>query len=476
MICKMKNLFMIQRIRLVLLAAIVFLSTGCAKKWLELEPKSEVSADVLLQTPEGFSIALNGIYTSLSSSTLYGGELTHGFLDVLARCYELKNTQYDQLKNYDYVSSGMDQRINGIWALAYSAIANCNALLEEMAKKSEGFFKEHERARLEGELLTIRALLHFDLVRMYAPAPVVQDATVIPYYTALSKVPMPERPTSEILQLIITDLTRSKQIQKEFDTRLQAKEAFQGYRYRFYVDQTFFGPDKRGFRMGYYATTALLSRVALYAGNNQLARENALEVIEDETGDKGPTITFTPATLIDVGKYDRLLSEDLIFVLFRKDYEEDFNNVTFLMPNTSHIFGADLNSDYRKKCYLTPDGRQLLKFEIDEVSDGDITSAIPMIRLSELYHIAAETMYDTDPAAALGMLNTLRTKRGCSIPLSPIPTKSAFQDAIINDARREFPGEGKLFFLYKRLNKTILDETNGNQPLGAKFVIPVTER
>src|SRR5688572_21983691 len=130
MICKMKNLFMIQKIRLVLLAAIVFLFTGCAKKWLELEPKSEVSADVLLQTPEGFSIALNGIYTSLSSSTLYGGELTHGFLDVLARCYELKNTQYDQLKNYDYVSSGMDQRINGIWALAYSAIANCNALLE----------------------------------------------------------------------------------------------------------------------------------------------------------------------------------------------------------------------------------------------------------------------------------------------------------------------------------------------------------
>ena len=92
---------MTQKIRLVIFAGIVFLSTGCAKKWLELEPKSEVSADVLLRTPEGFSIALNGIYTSLSSSTLYGGELTHGMVDVLARCYDLKNTQYDQLKTYD---------------------------------------------------------------------------------------------------------------------------------------------------------------------------------------------------------------------------------------------------------------------------------------------------------------------------------------------------------------------------------------
>lgn len=472
-----KKFFMIQKIRLLILAGTMILFAGCAKKWLELEPKSEVSADVLLQTPEGFSIALNGIYTSLSSYTLYGGELTHGMVDVLARCYDLKNTtQYDQLKNYDYVSAGMDQRINSIWALAYSTIANCNALLEEMNKKDDGFFREHERARLEGELLTIRAMLHFDLLRLYAPAPVVGDGTAIPYYTALSNVPMPERPTSEILQLIITDLTRSKQVQRDFDTRLDAKESFQGFRFRFYNDPTFYGPDKRGFRMGYYATTALLSRVALYAGDNQLARENAMEVINDETGDKGATVSFTPATIINVGEYDRLLSEDLIFALYRQRYEKDFNKVTFLMANASQIFGADLNFDYRKKCYLTNDGRQLLKFDTTQDREGNITSAIPMIRLSELYHIAAETLYDSDPDGALDLLNTLRTKRGCSFPLSPMPDKSAFEDAVINDARREFTGEGKLFFLYKRLNKTILDETNGNQALTDKFVLPVTEK
>jgi hypothetical protein len=471
-----KLFFMTPKIRLVIFASIMFLTTGCAKKWLELEPKSEVSSEVLLRTPEGFSIALNGIYSSLSSYTLYGGELTHGMVDVLARCYDLKNTQYDQLKNYDYVSAGMEQRINGIWAVAYSTIANCNALLEEMNKKGEGFFRENERARLEGELLTIRAMLHFDLLRLYAPAPVVQDKAVIPYYTTLSNVPMPEKPTSEILQLVITDLTRSKQVQKDFDTRLDAKEDYQGFRFRFYLDPTFYGPGRRGFRMGYYATTALLSRVALYAGNNQLAHANAMELINDETGDKGATISFTPATIINVGEYDRLLSDDLIFALYRQRYESGFNKVTFLMPNTSHIFGPDLGSDYRKKCYLTSDGRQLLKYDTTQEREGFITSAIPMIRLAEIYHIAAETMYDSDPDAALELLNTLRTKRGCTFPLSPSPNKSAFQDAIINDARREFPGEGKLFFLYKRLNKTILDETNGNQALTDKFVLPVTEK
>lgn len=461
---------------LLILTGVMILFSGCVKDWLELEPKSEVSADVLFETPEGFSIALNGIYTNLSSTTLYGEMLTHGFVDVLARCYDLKNTLYDQLKNYDYVSAGMDQRINSIWALAYTTIANCNGLLEEMNKKDPGFFKEHERARLEGEVLSIRAMLHFDLLRLYAPAPVVQDATVIPYYTTLSHVPMPEKQTSEILQLIIADLTRSKQLQKEFDTRTVAKNDFIKFRYRFGEDQTFFGTGKRGFRMGYYATTALLARVAQYAGNEQLAYTNAMEVIDDKTADNEPVISFTPATVIDVDVYDRLLSEDLIFSLYRIDFEKDFNKVTFLLPNTSQIFGSDLNSDYRKKCYLTADGRQLMKFDVEQDREGFITSAIPMFRLSELYHIAAETLYDTDPDGALALLNTLRAKRGCTVPLSSIASKSAFEDAIINDARREFVGEGKLFFLYKRLNKTVLDEYGGNQALTGKFVLPVTER
>ncbi|GEP94293.1 hypothetical protein CCY01nite_05530 [Chitinophaga cymbidii] len=454
----------------------MILFSGCVKDWLELEPKSEVSADVLFETPEGFSIALNGIYTNLSSGTLYGEMLTHGFVDVLARCYDLKNTLYDQLKNYDYVSSGMEQRINSIWALAYTTIANCNGLLEEMNKKEPGFFKEHERARLEGEVLAIRAMLHFDLLRLYAPAPVVQDATLIPYYTALSHVPMPEKPTSEILQLLIADLTRSKQLQKEFDTRTVAKNDFNKFRYRFGEDRTFFGTGQRGFRMGYYATTALLARVAQYAGNEQLAYTNAMEVIDDKMADNEPVISFTPATVIDVGVYDRLLSEDLIFSLYRIDFEEEFNKVIFLLPNTSPIFGSDLNSDYRKKCYLTADGRQLMKFDLEQDREGFITSVIPMFRLSELYHIAAETLYDTDPDGALALLNTLRAKRGCTVPLSSIASKSAFEDAIINDARREFVGEGKLFFLYKRLNKTVLDEYGGNQTLTDKFVLPVTER
>lgn len=465
---------MIRMMCLYALVGVLFLSSGC-KKWLEMEPKSEVAADVLFETPEGFTIALNGIYTNLSSAALYGAELKFAFVDVLARCYEPKNTAYDGLKNYEYGSNGMEQKINSMWSTAYNTIANCNALLGELEKKSPGFFKQHERNMLEGEVRAIRAMLYFDLLRLFAPAPVVRDAASIPYYDKLSNTPMPEKRTSEILQLVIADLTRSKQLQQAFDTENEAKEQFQRYRLR--DDAGFFGIGRRAYRMGYYATTALLARVALYAGNNQLALDNAMAIINDKAPNQEPTINFTSATVIDVGEYDRLLSDDLIFVLFDEEYEEEFNMVTFLLPNTQQIFGADLNSDYRKKCYLSNNGRQLLKFDLtQEEREGDITSAIPMFRLSELYHIAAESVYDTDPDRARDLLNTVRTKRGCTIPLSNFASKNDLLNAIVNDARREFVGEGQLFFLYKRLNKTILDETNGNQTLTDKFILPVLVR
>jgi hypothetical protein len=319
-------------------------------------------------------------------------------------------------------------------------------------------------------------MLYFDLLRLYAPAPIVKDVAAIPYYTTLSNAPMPEKLTSEILQLVIADLMHSKQIQKNFDTLVVAKEDFRKYRFDFNTDRTYFGSGQRGFRMGYYATTALLSQVALYTGNNPVAYSNAMEVINSKTDANEPVISFTPGTVIDVGTYDRLLSDDIIFALYSKTFEEGFNQDLLLLLNTNQIFGSDLNSDHRKKCYLTNNGKQVLKYDEDQDREGRITSAIPMFRLSELYHIAAETLYDANPDGALALLNQLRQSRGCTVPLSAIPTKSAFQDAIINDARREFVGEGKLFFLYKRLNKPILDETRGSQTITDKFVLPVTLR
>ncbi|NCC46664.1 MAG: hypothetical protein EOM16_06475, partial [Bacteroidia bacterium] len=382
---------------------------GC-NDWLSIDPKSEIDADVLFETPEGFSIALNGIYTNLSSTQMYGKEMKNTFLDVIARMYTLNHPTYEVIETYDYTNQEAKGIIERIWSVSYNSIANCNAILERVDQKESSFFPEAGKNMVKGEALSLRALLYFDLLRLFAPAPVVADQAAIPYYDKLSNKPMPYRKTSEILSLIIADLKQSKELQREFDTSEQAVADFKSTQ-RFSYSKGFFGSGRRVMRMGYYATTALLAQVALYAGDNALALENAMEFV-----DNPELIDFTSSDKIESNGYDRLLSEDIIFSLYNQEFEESFDEHNFLIANVDDIFGSD-GDDFRRQCYLKNlgDQQQLAKFTLSEdmYREAQIPFTIPMFRLGMMYHIAIETMFDSDPQGALQLFTQMRTKRGC---------------------------------------------------------------
>lgn len=69
---------------------IVFAFTSC-EKWFEVTPAGEVAEDDLFRNAEGFRNSLNGIYQGMSRASLYGQELSWGFIDVLAQYYDVKN-------------------------------------------------------------------------------------------------------------------------------------------------------------------------------------------------------------------------------------------------------------------------------------------------------------------------------------------------------------------------------------------------
>src|SRR6202000_2696682 len=101
----------------------------------------------------------------------------------------------------------------------------------------------------------------------------------------------------------------------------------------------------------------------------------------------------------------------------------------------------------------------------------------PAIRLSEMYYIAAEASYDQDPATALGYLNTVRSQRGIGTPVTD-STRAQFQADLIREARKEFFGEGQIFYMYKRLNAAIVGSSGIiTAPGGKIFVLalPVNE-
>ena len=70
---------------------------------------------------------------------------------------------------------------------------------------------------------------------------------------------------------------------------------------------------------------------------------------------------------------------------------------------------------------------------------------VPLIRLSEIYLLAAE--YTDDFVTAKGYLDRIRNSRNCP---SSVATEPTLMEEITKECRREFLGEGQMFFFYKR--------------------------
>ena len=118
----------------------------------------------------------------------------------------------------------------------------------------------------------------------------------------------------------------------------------------------------------------------------------------------------------------------------------------------------------------TPSVNMPLSIKWRESSDAGVFNVqnplIPVIRLSEMYYIAGESIFDTDPEQAIDWLDAARLGRGCKLKLPRTLTKAEFLDRIELDARREYIAEGQLFYFYKRLGYTTIPGS----------VIPADER
>jgi hypothetical protein len=101
---------------------------------------------------------------------------------------------------------------------------------------------------------------------------------------------------------------------------------------------------------------------------------------------------------------------------------------------------------------------------------------MPLLRVAEMYLIRSEVQFrQGDNEAALATLNELRVARNLT-RLTAMPAD--FMLELIREYRREFLGEGQLFFLYKRLNREAIltnPEVNMVEEKLYTFPLPITE-
>ena len=454
--------------------------------WLDVKPYDKMSQDDLLSTESGFIKNLNGIYIELNSDMLYGGALSVEMIELMGGAYVVGTDNsiwgnYADLAAYKYGTQYWRARMNETWNKAYSLILNCNLLLENLENPQTGFTGENYKV-IKGEALALRAMLHFDMLRLFGPVYSRNpELPAIPYYKKYSVTPNQIISASEVAALITHDLQEARILLagdpiRTSGTMMDDVPSDGSSTFMYY----------RPLRLNYYAVTALLARTALYFGDREAAHDYAVEVIESNV------FPFVSKDLV-VGSPDdpdRIFSSEVIFSLTHSQRNKLFKNYfdpsripnyVFRMDNdlmSQIVYGGGAvtggnQDDYRYRVNWVATGANRYFYKYSDMNEiGNIRNTmIPMIRLGEMYLIAAET-YSDDLGAGVGYVNALRAARGVG------NLQSLTQETLQYEYIRELYGEGQLFFMYKRMFSPVIFSpiaSKNPQPSDAMFTVPLPD-
>ena len=436
--------------RLYIFIGLLFSLTSC-NDWLDVELDNKVDDDKLFNTAEGFKEALAGVYSSMSKSSMYGGRLTMEYVDVLAQYYN-SNSTYEYWEDYDYENSGCRSIISGMWNNLYSCISQANCILE-WADKNAGVLSESDRNQIRGEALALRAFLHFDLYRLFAPdVKWAQNTEGIPYNKEFGVSLPPMYSTKEVVQLVINDLLEAEKclqndpIQNVVPYMIRTSTSAGDVVDKAAKDEM----DKYVARVNLYSVKAMLARAYQARGEYVAAVSKAKEVI-----DSGK-FRLLEATSIDQSEnmVDLLFSDEHIFSLRNKElstytksiFKETSGGTTALRMEGSYNLYDGNQDDFRySKWYVDFD---FIKYVPD--SNSIFTTKVPLIKLSEMYLLIAECTYDTDPDEARRYVNMLRRHRIRGNQEGAGDWMYLSREDIFKEMRREYIGEGQMWFAHKR--------------------------
>lgn len=455
-----------KNIKQTLLVLVAVLSLVSCKKFLTVNPKTEMPQDKLFSTEGGFKDALTGAYIQMNDKNAYGFAMTMGTVENLASSWDVvANTAEQRIGLFNFDDEIVRNRLSDIFKMEYKVIASVNAILAQIDQKKSVFKTSGMYETIKSECLTIRAYCHMDMLRLFGPSPAnVNVGNMLPYVKVLSNVPNPGLPYETFKTALLQDLAEAETLVKDIDpiTQYSLDEL------RKPGPQSTFNPTDtymafRYLRLNYYAIKALQARAYLWFNDKSRAYESAKVVIEAKNKDGKPK--FRLGTAADMSAKDYLLTCEHIFGLYDfklyTKYMENFANGNLKKGSSATTINGQLygntGTDIREanlwqlvvqansaKTYVL---RKYLVPEKQDIYQPDLKQ-IPMLRISELYLIGMESASAGEAAA---LWNTFRISR--NLPPAPFPADPLqLELALLKEYRKEFYGEGQGFFAYKRLN------------------------
>lgn len=459
---------------LILLSIVTTVCTSSCQKWTDVTPSIEMRGELVFSNESTVFEALNGVYGRMTKMDGYGRNMTWGLVDVMGGVYNPLRLQAFEVEatNGRFNDIQTEGVIENIWNNTYFCLANVNNLISSMDKSDPTIFSGNNKNLIKGEALGLRAMLHFDILRLFGPTynTLNWNSPILPYVKQYTSNVTPRISGQAFVDLVLADLAEAGDLLKN-DPIISAiaKEELQS----------------RQVRLNYYAVKALQARVYLWIGNKEKAMQAATDVI-NIAAVKFPWIKAEE--IISQGTlYDYIFSKENIFSLHINQQRENIEGLLVNIP-----IKTSLPQDFEPHYSITQEMRQ----DIYETSGNGITdyrntfmigsetfqsqtillykklhqtgglstsgtqrpftyaeSRTPIVKLSEMFYIMAECLLDTDPVAALGYLNTVRSNRGITTLLEASLPVQQIKQEITKEYRKEFPCEGQYFYYLKRIGE-----------------------
>lgn len=440
--------------------------SSCVNDWLDVAPSDGTDADAALTSSSDLDAARTGMYKALkgnSSFVDYYGQQFFVYGDVHAGDdYQYNNIggsnrasfYYDM--NYQTASEFNTSTVS--WQSPYVVIGRANRIIAaaEGGKLSDAVEAKAKNEQYAAESKVLRALAHFDLVRIYGkPYTEDQGASLgVPLVTGvLESNAKPARSTvAEVYTQVVKDLTEA------ISSNALATETKPGY-------------------VSVWGAKAILSRVYLNMGDYA----NALSVAEDIIKNSGAAL-WTRDQYFKA--WDASTPNESEF-LFRLNVagstdNNDLNSIGNLQQRDGYKemvatkkFVDMLTSDpkdVRNDMFLPAKAeKEVAVYGTNKVflnklrgQGGNLRNVtiVPIIRLSEVYLTAAECAFrNNDKTKAVEYLNDLVKNRTTTVA-SLATVDNITLDRILIERRKELIGEGQRYFDALRNNETITRYTS----------------
>jgi hypothetical protein len=444
---------------MLLLGGLLF--TSC-NDYLNVNPKTQIELESFFQDEDGFKDAIAGVYVQMKEETVYGGRLTQTTIEHLASSWDPTSLSAEgRLGYFDYKNEQVATMLDEIFLKQYAMIASVNAVLGQIDNRKNVFKTTGLYELVKGEALALRAYLHFDLMRLFGPAPHnPTDGSELAYVTTFTTSVHQKMSYEQYKKLLVSDIDEASALLHQVDPvqEFSIEELRLGTAP---VKDSYFA--HRYLRMNYYATKGLKARIHLWYGDRETAYTAAKEVLEAKN--KDGSVKFKLGGGADFAKENFTLVGEHLFGLYDHDLEKryDANYASLVLKKEEEwnklkeVLYGNTGKDIRETSLwqnvVLAEGRKgniIKKYSTKpsaQTSGGRDYKQIPLIRISEMYLIAAEVAPFGEGST---YFSTFRKAR--NLDLSAPTNPEALELEIVKEYRKEFYAEGQVFYTYKRRN------------------------